>query len=91
MIKFSDYLERKLKAEPKLAKDFWKGYDKFKIGVILREARIESGFSQEEVAVKIHTTKSVISRIENHAENIRLATLEKFARAINKEIHISII
>ena len=90
MIKFDDYLNDKLNKDPKLKNKFWEGYEKFKIGVILREARIDSGLSQEELAKKIHTTKSVISRIENHAEDIRLSTLDKFAKALNKEIHISI-
>ncbi len=91
MIKFTDYLDKKLKSDPQLAKNFWDGYEKFKIGVILKEARIQSGLSQEELAKKIHTTKSVISRIENHADDIRLSTLDKFAKALNKEIRISII
>jgi HTH-type transcriptional regulator/antitoxin HipB len=91
MIKFNDYLDKRLKSDPESAKGFWTGYEKFKVGVILREARIAAGLTQEDVARKIHTTKSVISRIENHAEDIRLSTLDKFANALNKEIRISIV
>ena len=91
MIKFNDYLDNKLNSNPKQKKRFWDGYEEFKIGVILKEARLEAGMTQEEVAKKIKTTKSVISRIENHAEDIRLSTLEKFAKALNREIHISIL
>lgn len=91
MIKFHDYLDTKLKSDPKLAKTFWDGYEDFKIGVILREARVEAGLTQEEVAKRIKTTKSVVSRIENHAKDIRLSTLEKFAKAVNKEIHLTIL
>jgi HTH-type transcriptional regulator / antitoxin HipB len=90
MINFNDYLDNKLKTDPKLAKNFWDGYEKFKLGVILKEARIENGLTQDDIARKIHTTKSVISRIENHAEDIRLSTLDKFAKALNKKIRISI-
>ncbi len=91
MINFNDYLDDKLYGDPNFKNKFWDGYDKFKIGVILKEARLESGLSQEDLAKKIHTTKSVISRIENHADDIRLSTLDKFARALNKEIRISIL
>ncbi len=70
---------------------FWDGYEEFKIGTVLRQARMEAGFTQDELARKIKTTKSVISRIENHAEDIRLSTLEKFARALNREIHVTIV
>ncbi len=90
MIKFNDYLNDRFNKNPKESKNIWNGYDKFKIGLILKEARIESGLSQDELAKKIHTTKSVISKTENHAENMRLSTLEKFAKALNKEITISI-
>lgn len=90
MINFNDYLDKKLQNKPKLADHFWDGYEKFKLGVILKEARLESGFTQDDIAKKIHTTKSVISRIENHAEDIRLSTLDKFAKALNKNIRISI-
>ena len=91
MIKFDDYIDNKLRSNKKLAKDFWNGYDEFKFGVILKEYRIEAGLSQEELAKRIKTTKSVISRIENHAKDIRLSTLEKFAKALNKEIHLTIV
>jgi DNA-binding XRE family transcriptional regulator len=90
MITFNDYLQDKLSKSPQLAKEFWDGYDKFKLGVILKEARIDAGLTQEDIATKLHTTKSVISRIENHAEDIRLSTLNKFAKALNKQIRISI-
>lgn len=57
------------------------GYNEFKIGLLLKQARIEAGLTQEEIAKKLHTKKSAISRIENHAEDIKLSTLKKFAWA----------
>jgi len=88
MIKFKDYIDERLKKEPELAKSFWDGYEDFKIGVMLKEARHNAGLTQEEIAQKIKTTKSVISRIENHAADIRLSTLEKFARALGRKLTI---
>ena len=84
------YLDKRSKKNPNLKENIWEGYDEFKIGVILKEARMSAGLTQEQVAQKIHTTKSVISRIENHAEDIRLSTIEKFAHAIGKDLKISI-
>ncbi|MEA3347202.1 MAG: helix-turn-helix transcriptional regulator, partial [Candidatus Auribacterota bacterium] len=52
--------------------------------------REKAGFTQEEVAKKLHTKKSAISRIENHAEDIRLSTLENFAHVLGKELRIQI-
>lgn len=90
MIKFNDYLNKRLKDDPGLAEGFWDGYEDFKIGVMLKEARESSGLTQEEVARKIATTKSVVSRIENHAKDIRLSTLEKFAKALGKRLIVLI-
>jgi len=53
------------------------GYESFKIGALLHEARIEKGLTQEELAVRAGTTKSNISKIENNSSDIRLSTLMK--------------
>jgi len=43
--------------------------------VLLEEARLKLGMTQEELAKKSGTNKSYISRIENDASDIRLSTL----------------
>ena len=57
---------------------------------MLREARESCGLIQAELANAIHTTKSAISRLENHAEDIRLSTLDKVANALGKTLKVSI-
>ena len=66
------------------------GYDKFKIGVILKQFREAAGLTQEELATKINTRKTAISRIENHAGDIKLSTLERVAFALGKRLIIKI-
>ena len=53
------------------------GYENFKIGVLLLEARLEKGLTQEQLAVKAGTTKSYISKIENNIKEVRISTLQK--------------
>ncbi len=53
------------------------GYENFKIGSLLYEARIEKGLTQAELAEKVGTTKSYISKIENNIKEVRLSTLQK--------------
>ena len=84
------YIETRKKLSPQFAKDFDKGYEQFKIGILLKQARIEAGFTQEEVANKLGTKKSAISRIENHAEDIRLSTLVNYAQAVGKHLQLEI-
>jgi DNA-binding XRE family transcriptional regulator len=56
---------------------FEEGYESFKIGSLIHEARIEKGMTQEQLAEKVGTTKSYISKIENNIKEVRLSTLKK--------------
>ena len=75
--------------------DFWQGYEKrfdtFRLGILLKQARIEAGLTQKQLADQLRTSKSVISRMENHATDIRLSTLEKFAKAVGRDIHVALV
>ncbi len=62
------YIDQRTQRDQAFAQNFETGYTEFKIGVILRQAREEAGLTQEEVAQRLHTKKSAISRIENHAD-----------------------
>jgi HTH-type transcriptional regulator/antitoxin HipB len=84
------FIEKKKDESPEFADNFEEGYLNFKIGVILRQAREDMGITQQEVADKLNTTKSVISRMENHADDIRLSTLRKYARALGRSVKLEI-
>jgi len=83
-------IERK-KRDKIFAKGFEEGYEQFKIGVILRQARESAGLTQEELAKRLKTKKTAISRIENHAEDIKLSTLERVAIALGKRLEVNIL
>jgi HTH-type transcriptional regulator / antitoxin HipB len=51
------------------------GFEAFKIGVLIQEARKKQNMTQKQLAEKVGTTKNYISRIENNASDIRLSTL----------------
>ncbi len=53
------------------------GYESFKIGTLIHDARIEKGLTQAELAERVGTTKSYISKIENNVKEIRFSTLQK--------------
>ncbi len=56
---------------------FEKGYESFKIGFLIQQARIEKGMTQEELADKCGTNKGYISKIENNIKEVRISTLQK--------------
>lgn len=54
-----------------------KGYELFKIGVLLQQARLKKGLTQEELADRCGTNKGNISKIENDVREVRISTLQK--------------
>lgn len=84
------YIDKRKKRDTAFAEGFDDGYEQFKIGVLLRQARESAGLTQERVAQELQTTTSVISRVENHADDVRLSTLRKYAQAIGKSIEVQL-
>ncbi|MCK5136165.1 MAG: helix-turn-helix transcriptional regulator [Bacteroidales bacterium] len=73
---FDDHLDQQYgkKGTPTREK-FEQEFEAFKIGVLIQEARKRRKLTQEDLALRVGTTKNYISRIENDASDIRLSTL----------------
>ncbi len=91
MSDFQKYKAKRMQNHP----EFWENYEErletFQIGMLLKQARKEAGLTQEQIASELKTTKSVVSRMENHATDIRLSTLEKFAKVLGRRIQILLV
>ena len=84
------YIKKRKEKDRKFARDYDEGYEQFKVGVMLKQARESAGLTQEELASRLKTKKTAISRIENHAADIKLSTLERVATALGKQLKIKI-
>lgn len=63
----------------------------FRLGVMLKEARKEAHITQKELADKIGTKKSYISRIERGKSDIQLSTYHKLIEiGLGRTLQISI-
>ena len=63
----------------------------FRLGVMLKEARIKANLTQEELAEKTGTKKSYISRIERGLSDIQVSTYYKLIElGLEKKLNISI-
>lgn len=85
------YITDRKNRDPEFAEGYDEGFRSFKIGVLLKQAREEAGFTQDELADKLNTKKSAVSRIENHAKDIRLSTLEKYAKVFGKRLRVELV
>ena len=85
------YIDKRKRKDNNFVKGYDEGYEQFKVGVMLKEARLSAGLTQDELAERLHTKKTAISRIENHAEDIKLSTLERVAAAVGKHLQVNIV
>ena len=66
-------------------------FDEFTIGEQLKDERLKAGLTQEELAEKIGTKKSFISRVEKGRADIQLSTLVKVFRGVGREISVRVL
>jgi len=76
--------EKEALKDPKLRAE----YDKLQPQFAILRARIEKRLTQKELAQKIGTKQSVISRLESGRANPSVAFLKKLAQALNSHLEI---
>lgn len=86
---FSEFKKRLLRN-----KEFREEYERlapeFELARMLIRKRIEKGFTQGELAQRIGTKQSAISRLESGGYNPSFALLKKVAKALNADLKVSI-
>lgn len=65
--------------------------DAFVIGEQLKEERIKAGLTQEQLADRIGTKKSFISRVERGHADIQLSTLVKLFQGLGRQISVRVL
>ena len=65
--------------------------DAFILGERLKEERKKVGLTQEQLADKIGTKKSYISRVENGHADIQVSTLFKIFQGLGRRISLTIL
>lgn len=70
--------------------EFENSCETFIIGEQLKAERLKAGMTQEQLAAKIGTKKSYISRIENGHADIQLSTLFKIFQGLGRKISFTI-
>jgi HTH-type transcriptional regulator/antitoxin HipB len=81
-------IRRRASKSPHFKKMVEKELAELRIGLAIRELRQEHRMTQEQLARRLKTTKSAVSRLENCSGGARLETLEKIALTFGKELVI---
>lgn len=84
---FEEFLRESLK-NPKIKAEYNKLRPEFAVIRAVIEARMRKGVTQEDLAKKVGTKQSVISRLESGRANPSVAFLKKLAQALNSHLEI---
>ena len=64
--------------------------DAFIIGEQLKDERLRAGLTQEQLAEKVGTKKSFISRVERGHADIQISTLVKLVRGLGRQVSVRV-
>lgn len=86
------FLEHKaqLMGSQEFRQAFEEGLDDLRVAVKVSQLRQKQGLSQTQLAAKINTSASIISRVEN-GQNTGLTTLNKIATALGTRLSIDFV
>jgi ribosome-binding protein aMBF1 (putative translation factor) len=87
---FEKFLKESLK-DPKIKAEYDRLQPEFQMIDALVKARVKRGFTQKNLARKIGTKQSVISRLETGKANPSLNFLKKLAHALDSRLEIKFI
>lgn len=82
--------KRQLLRDPKVRKALKKSELEFQIAKSIIEARIKRGITQKELAKKLRTKQSVISRVETVKTTPTLSFLKRVAETLNTSLRVEI-
>ncbi len=83
-------LKEELMKDPEFKEEYEELKPRYELISEIIKARREQNITQEELALRIGTQKSNISRIESGTYNPSLNFLSKLAKGLGKEIHIEL-
>ncbi len=81
-------LKQELLKNPKFKKLYAESQPEFKIAKSIIRARIENKITQKELAKRMNTTQSVISRVEQARTSPSISFLKRLAAALNTSLSV---
>lgn len=71
--------------------EFEKGTQIFCLATVLKEERLKAGLTQQQLAERICTKKTYISRLENGKADVQLNTLFRIFEGLGRRVSLTIL
>lgn len=81
-------LKQELLKNPKFKKLYEESQPEFEIAKAIIRARIQNNITQKELAKRMNTTQSVISRVEQAQTSPSISFLKRLAAALNTSLSV---
>ena len=81
-------LKQEMLKDPKFKKLYEESQPEFEIANAIIRARIENKITQKELAKRMNTTQSVISRVEQARTSPSISFLKRLAAALNTSLSV---
>lgn len=81
-------LKKELLKDPKFKKLYEDSEPEYQIARAIIRARIEKGYTQKDLAKKLNTTQSVVSRLENAGSSPSISLLKRLAEALDTSLQV---
>lgn len=83
-----DVYKQRLLKDPEFRRLYEESQPEFEIAKAIIRARIEKKITQKELAKRMHTTQSVISRVEQAGTSPSISFLKRVAKALNASLQV---
>lgn len=71
--------------------EYERGFEEFRLGLMIQEARKKKGLTQQQLADKVGINKAYISRVENDIKDVRYSTLRKIVEiGLDGELQLAV-
>lgn len=81
-------VKKELLKDPEFRKEYEATELEYQIARSVIGARVKMGFTQKQLADKLHTKQSVISRLESGTTTPSLSLLKRLAQALNTSLSV---
>lgn len=88
-VPFKEFFDKAMK-DPEIKAEYDRLGPEYEIIEAIIRKRLEKGISQKQLAEKMGTKQSALSRLESGTYNPSLAFLKKVATALGSKVHISL-
>ncbi len=85
---FDEYFDEQCAEDPGLRARVEALVDELDVQEMLYFAREAAGLTQKEVAERMHTNRSFVSRLETRPQNMKLSTLRRYSKAVGRTLKV---